>query len=311
MISLFKHAIVALDHSQASDLIVDSLAHLKKLGLQKVTLVTVVSIPYTDDDGEVDIELASYKQKLTKYKKHLDNEGLVADIELKAGSYAYPPSEIINTASKKDADFIIVGSRGQSMVQEMLLGSTASEVLQRSPLPVLLINMEMDWIDEDQNDRQLYLTQSFEHALDHILHATDFSETADRAFDVVRNLESDGKVGKVSLIHVQGHHAIALKDPISHDELMQRNEENLEEMRNTLSDYTREDAEIIITFGTPGKEIIQTIEERGVTLVVMGSQGKGFVHEFFLGGVSNQVSRFSKIPVLLIPAQRNYAALNS
>jgi len=37
----------------------------------------------------------------------------------------------------------------------------------------------------------------------------------------------------------------------------------------------------------------------------MGSQGKGFVHEFFLGGVSSQVTRFSKVPVLLVPAKRD------
>jgi nucleotide-binding universal stress UspA family protein len=229
----------------------------------------------------------------------------VADVEIKAGSYAYPPTEILKTADEKDADFIIIGSHGQSMVQEMLLGSTTTELLQRSHLPVLLINMEMGYVDEDKKERHLMVKDSFENILNHVLHATDFSDTADRAFEVVRDFESNGKIGKVSLIHVQGHHAIALKDPISHDELMKRNEENLEEMRNSLSDYTRENAEIIITFGTPGKEIVQAIEERDVTLIVMGSQGKGFVHEFFLGGVSSQVTRFSKIPVLLVPAERN------
>lgn len=305
MKTLFTHAVVALDHSQASDIILDQLPHLKELGLKKVTLITVVSVAYTDDDGEVETDLTPYEEKLEKFKKRIESQGLIADIEIKAGSYAYPPTEIMKTADEKDADFIIIGNRGQSMVQEMLLGSTATEVLQRSHLPVLLINMDMEYADENETERQLVVKDSFENILNHVLHATDFSDTADRAFQVVRDLESEGKIGKVSLIHVQGHHAIALKDPVSHDELMQMNEENLEEMRNSLSGHTREDAEIIITFGTAGKEIIQTIEDRGVTLAIMGSQGKGFVHEFFLGGVSSQVTRFSKIPVLLIPAERN------
>lgn len=304
MKTLFTHAVVALDHSEASDIILDSLPHLKKLGLKKVTLITAVSLAYTDDEGEVEADLSPYEEKLEKYKERVESEGLIADYEIKAGSYAYAPTEILKTADEKDADFIIIGSHGQSMVQEMLLGSTTSEVLQRSYLPVLLINMEMGYADENENERHLRVKNSLENVLNHVLHATDFSDTADRAFEVIRDLESDGKIGKVSLIHVQGHHAIALKDPISHDELMKMNEGNLEEMRNSLSDHTREDAEIIITFGTAGKEIIQTIEERGVTLVVMGSQGKGFVHDFFLGGVSSQVARFSKIPVLLVPAER-------
>ena len=40
-------------------------------------------------------------------------------------------------------------------------------------------------------------------------------------------------------------------------------------------------------------------------MIVIGSQGKGFVEKFFLGGVSNQVTRLSKIPVFLIPAERS------
>lgn len=305
MKTLFTHAVVALDHSEASDLILDSLPYLKKLGLKKVTLVTAVSVAYTDDDGEVEADLTPYEEKLDTCKKRAESEGLIADVEIKAGSYAYPPTEILKTADEKDADFIVIGSHGQSMVQEMLIGSTTTELLQRSHLPVLLINMEMEYEEENENERHLIVKDSFENILDHVLHATDFSDTADRAFEVLRDLESNGKIGKISLIHVQGHHAIALKDPISHDELMKKNEENLEEMRNSLSDHTRENAEIVITFGTPGKEIVQTIEDRDVTLAVMGSQGKGFVHEFFLGGVSSQVTRFSKVPVLLVPAKRN------
>lgn len=298
----FKHAVVALDQSEASHIIVEALPHLKKLGLEKITLVTVVAVSYSGEDGGIDT--SKHEKQLNNYKKLLEAKGLEVDTVIQSGSYAFPPIEILKAADEKRADFIIIGNRGHSMVEQMLLGSTASEVLQRSHLPVFLINMEMEWIDEDKNERRLYVTQSFDKALDHVLHATDFSDTADRAFEVVRDLDRQGKIGKISLIHVQGHHAIALKDPVSHDELMQKNEENLEEMRNALSDHTREDAEIVITFGTPGKEIIETIEDRGVTLSVMGSQGKGFVHDFFLGGVSSQVTRFSKIPVLLIPAKR-------
>lgn len=305
METLFTHAAVALDHSEASDIILDSLPHLKKFGLKKVTLVTAVSIAYTDDDGEIEADLSPYEEKLETYTKKVESQGFMVDYEIKAGSYTYPPTEILNTADENDADFLIIGSHGQSMVQEMLLGSTTAEVLQRSHIPVLLINMEMEYADENEKERHLTVKNSFENVLDHVLHATDFSDTANRAFEVVRNLESDGKIRKISLIHVQGHHAIALKDPISHDELMKINEENLEEMRNSLSDHTRENTDIIITFGTPGKEIVQTIEERKVTLVIMGSQGKGFVREFFLGGVSSQVTRFSKVPVLLVPAKRN------
>lgn len=303
MKSTFVHALVALDQSDASDLIVNALPQFKKFGTKKVTLVTVVSIPFTGSRTEFNTE--GYTKKLASYKQKLEKEGLIVDTELRSGTYYYPPTEILTSAKERDADFVIIGSRGQSKVQEMLLGSTATEILQRSRLPVFLFNIDMEWDKDDTDQRNLVMTQSVDSALDHVLHATDFSDTADRAFEVVKQLDSEGKIGKVTFIHVQGHHAIALKDPVSRDELTEGSRSHLDEMRNSLSDHTRNNSEIIITFGTPGKEIITAIEENNVTLAVMGSQGKGFVHEFFLGGVSTQVTRFSKIPVLLVPAKRD------
>lgn len=302
MKSTFVHAIVALDLSEASDLIVDAIPQFKKFGTKKVTLVTVVSVSFTGERTEFNTEKQA--KKLEEYKTALEKHDFTVETDLRSGTYFYPPTEILTSAKDSDADFVVIGSRGQSKVQEMLLGSTATEVLQRSQLPVFLINIDMKW-DDDTEERKLVINKTVTDSLNHVMHATDFSDTADRAYDVVKSLDNEGKIGKISLIHVQGHHAIALKDPASREFLTNQNREMLEPMRNELSDQTRANAEIIITFGTPGKEIIKAIEENNVTLIVMGSQGKGFVHEFFLGGVSTQVTRFSKIPVLLVPAKRD------
>ena len=303
MKSTFIHAIVALDESDASDLIVDALPHFQQFGTKKITLVTVVPIPFTGERTEFNTD--AYTERLNAYKSKLEKEGFTVDVDLRSGTYFYPPSEILASAKENDADFVVIGSRGHSKVQEMLLGSTATEVLHRSRLPVFLINIDMQTDEEDPKKRKLVMTQSIQDSLKHVMHATDFSETANRAFDVVKSLDSDGQIDKITFIHVQGHHAIALKDPVSRDALTDQNMEELEDLRNSLSDKTRDDSEIIITFGTPGKEIVQAIEDNNVTLAVMGSQGKGFVHEFFLGGVSSQVTRFSKVPVLLVPAKRD------
>ncbi|TVQ66201.1 MAG: universal stress protein [Balneolaceae bacterium] len=302
MNTLFTHALVALDLSEASDLIVKTVPHFKEFGTRKITLVTVVSVPFTGERTEFNID--DHKQKLDQYKKELEQYDLIVETEVRAGTYFYAPAEILTAAAERAADFLIIGSRGQSKVQELLIGSTATEVLQRSLLPVFLINIDMKQDSEESEKRSLYVTQPVEDALNHVLHATDFSDTAKRAFNVVRNLDEKGNVGKISLIHVQGDHAIALKDPASLERLNEQTLEQLEELRNELSDKTRNDSEIIITYGTPGREIIQAIDQNGVTLVVMGSQGRGFVEEFFLGGVSTQVTRYSKVPVLLIPAER-------
>lgn len=299
---LFKHAIVSLDLSEASDLIVSCVPHLKKFGLKKVTLVNVVPIPYSSKRSEFNVK--ENEEKLGDYKKKLQDEDLEVDIEIRSGVHYYPPTEVIESAHEHDADFIVIGNRGHSKVQEMLMGSTATEVLHRSDLPVYLINMEVEWYDDDVEKRKLVLGQSHEKSLEHVMHPTDFSENANRAFQVIKKLDKEGLIGKVSLVHVQGHHAIALKDPVSRDELTKQTEQILDELRDQLSDKTREYSSIYITFGTPAKEIVSAVEDNGATMLIMGSQGKGFVERFFIGGVSNQVTRLSKVPILLVPAER-------
>ncbi|MEX2347380.1 MAG: universal stress protein [Balneolaceae bacterium] len=40
-------------------------------------------------------------------------------------------------------------------------------------------------------------------------------------------------------------------------------------------------------------------------LTTLGSQGRGYVNDLFLEGVSLQVIRKAKIPVLTVPAERS------
>lgn len=302
MKKLFKHAIVALDLSEASDLIMECVPHLKKFGTEKITLVTVVPIPYTGKRAEFNTD--QQRQIMKEYKKRLEEAGFEVRFEIRSGVHFYPPTEILNEAKECGADFVVIANRGYSKVQELLLGSTATELLQRSPLPVYLINVEVEWNDDDTDNRKLVLSQSAEKSLDHIMYATDFSETAHRAYDVVKYFEGNGLVGKISIIHIQGHHYMALSDPATFEDVTKKNREQLDKLRNELSDNTRENSEIIITFGTPAKEIVSAAEDNNATMLVMGSQGKGFIEKFFIGGVSTQVTRISRLPVLLIPAER-------
>jgi nucleotide-binding universal stress UspA family protein len=78
----------------------------------------------------------------------------------------------------------------------------------------------------------------------------------------------------------------------------------LENMKQTLLKKGAPQIDTEVCYGIPNEEIIRLIRERNVQLVVMGSQGRGFVGEFFLGSVSHNVVRKSVAPVLLIPGVR-------
>jgi nucleotide-binding universal stress UspA family protein len=53
--------------------------------------------------------------------------------------------------------------------------------------------------------------------------------------------------------------------------------------------------------GKPYLEIIRTIDEEGIDLVVMGASGRHGLDRFILGSVTERVVRESKSPVLVVP----------
>jgi nucleotide-binding universal stress UspA family protein len=50
-----------------------------------------------------------------------------------------PATEIVNEAKEGDFDLITVGARGLGFVEELLLGSTSNLVVDKSPIPVLVV----------------------------------------------------------------------------------------------------------------------------------------------------------------------------
>lgn len=300
MQNFFRHAAVALDLSEASDLIVRCISSFQKTGTEKITLITVIPVPQEKKGTEIDT--SSEQEKLDQYREILEEKGFDVDIHIRTGVHYYPPVEILAAAEEMKADFVVLSNRGRNKVFELLAGSTATEVLQRSALPVYLINLEVEE-HKEKGERTLSLPHSCEDNFRHILYVTDFSESSSRALTALRKMDEAGLVDKISMIHVQGHHAIAIKDPASRERLTEQNREQLDSIRNSFSENIRENMDMIITFGTPVKEILDASKENDATMIMMGSQGEVNIQELFMGGVSSKVTRLSQVPVLLIPAK--------
>jgi nucleotide-binding universal stress UspA family protein len=53
----------------------------------------------------------------------------------------HPVGRIIATAEKIDADIIVMGSHGQGMLEQVVIGSTSRRVLRRCKKPVLVVRL--------------------------------------------------------------------------------------------------------------------------------------------------------------------------
>lgn len=56
----------------------------------------------------------------------------------------FPEHEIINISKEWNADIIVMGTHGRSMIRKMLTGSTAEYVIRHSTIPVLIIPPGME-----------------------------------------------------------------------------------------------------------------------------------------------------------------------
>ena len=60
-------------------------------------------------------------------------------------------------------------------------------------------------------------------------------------------------------------------------------------------------SDILVRVGHPVEEILKAAEEEKCDLLVLGSHGKGFLKQTFLGSVSHKVLDRSRMPVFIIP----------
>lgn len=289
---MFKTVLVATDLSEASDHVVGCLAPLRALGAEEVTLLHCLGIRHLEEMQHL---LAPFVEpRLAAQKARLEKQGFRVKVEIAAG---LPKLEINRIAAERSSPLIVVGSHGQTMSGELLLGGVASEVIQNARHPVLLVRLAIKTMQDQRRCEAVCPRMA-----DHILFPTDFSENADYAFVTVKELVGKG-TKHLTLLHVQDKSKISkhLADRLPEFDRIDR--DRLQRMKNDLPGYTGQ-VDCELTYGHPVSDIVARARKGDVSLIVMGSQGKGFVSEVFLGSVSHQVVRQAPVSVLLVPAIR-------
>jgi nucleotide-binding universal stress UspA family protein len=166
------------------------------------------------------------------------------------------------------------------------------EVANQSTVPVLVMKARMSEAQCEVICPNLMLR---------LLYPTDFSETAQRAFETVERLVHAG-CNAVTLAHVQDRTRI---DPHLIGRLPEFNltdAARLEELAERLRSLGADEIDIQVPYGSPAEDLLRISREKPYTLIVMGSQGRSFVKELFLGSVSHLLVRRAPVPVLLIPS---------
>ncbi len=288
---MFEKVLLATDLSPTYEKLTECIMELKEIGTEEIILVWAVNV--RSSGYLVGVQQERHQERLKKKGRELEKkaeelgeQGLKVSYEAPVGM---PSREIERLAREKEVDLIVIGSRGKRKISDMFLGSTTSNVIRLSEVPVLVERIE--FVEElDKTTCKLVCTQK----LRSLLLATDFSKNARKAEEAA--LELSSAADKVVIVSVAEAESIEEEDSPAVPE----KREELEELKEKFSEKCNE-VKIKLEKGIASENINRIASEEDSTLIIMGKKGRGGLKELLLGSTAENVSRRSKKPVLLIP----------
>jgi nucleotide-binding universal stress UspA family protein len=281
---MFTTALVALDLSPAEAPIVDCLGDLRRWGVTKLVLTHVVRVGYAQGAGYGhEPDLLAW---LEKRAAPLRATGLTVDVHVRAAGL--PADEILAAAAETGADLVVVGSRSESRVKALFLGSVARAVIQRTSLPLLL-----QWIEPTAEATAEACAAVCPNMLQHVLLATDFSKHATAAERAATALAKRSEY--TTILHVMPP---ALCDatplwPVMADAALAVIHGRIEAAGGR--------AEKLLVEGEPAPGIARIAGEKAVGLIIVGKHGQGWLDSLLIGSTAAAVCETARHPVLMVP----------
>lgn len=299
---MFARILFPTDFSSYADSVLACLPDLMSAGLREVILLSVIrssDVPMAETVNRDSLEYWrwSLDEKLNIAKMALEGKGLRVLIRIEYGN---PAEQIVRVAEDERVELVVLGAQGATAAEELLLGSTAYEVIRRATVPVLLEKFEVV-----RELGRVKCHRVCEHAFERVLHPTDFSECADAAFQVVKRLRAAG-TKEVVVLHVQDDRVMKLRTPEQLAQFDRHDTERLESLCKKLSMFGLQ-AQPVLKQGIPFKQALAVADEMDVALIVLGSQGHSAVREMLAGSTFENVARLSRRPVLVVRRETRFS----
>jgi nucleotide-binding universal stress UspA family protein len=275
-------AVCATDLSAASEAAIETetcLHCLGRIGVEEIHLVTV--IPSNVHSGMPGMGFEKRRRRaLSQYTGVIEDAGFGVETHVVRGT---PHRRINGVAGSVGAGLTIVGSRGESPLENRVIGSTARN-LTRTTIAPLLVNR----IQRGVKDPELVR----EHLFRRMLYASDFSENADRAFEAFSYLRNATRAA--TLLHVR-----TPKDPTGENP-----EDRLAELAERLEERGIETT-VEVRQGDPADEILAAESAHDATTTLLGSRGHSRLRRLLLGSVTEDIVARANGNVLVVPPERS------
>ncbi|ACB84204.1 universal stress protein [Natranaerobius thermophilus] len=283
---MFKKALMPLTLREQQDEFLSSVSLLAKLSTNTVHLCHVI------DSGFTKYSLVSNKIKL--YKNILADKfpSLNVSSEILSG---HAGSKIIESAKTSESEFIYLPASQRHRLGQLLIGSTASDVVRLSDRPVFvhksqpIIKFEESnsEIEKENNDHNKGL-------FGQVIVAIDFGPNTDRTSYSLTELGN--LASTVTYLHI-GKRA---GDPFSESKRREHVQQQLEELKKDYQCYCH-DINTRDRIGIPSKEILKEAKQTQADLIILGKLKVKSPGEIIMGTTAERVLKGTQSSVLIIP----------
>lgn len=215
----------------------------------------------------LDLREQAAREHLENWRQEAAQLGLELEVRLQTGSPAY--TEILEAAKDIQPDLIIMGRRGKSGLERLLVGSVTARVIGHTHHKVLVA----------PRDTMLSMRK--------LLVASDGSPTSQAACQEALNIaiRTGGQLTVVTS-------AYGDLDPKLAKALV----------RELKAEAKRQDVDLITLTpgGRPDEAIIQVASAKQIDLIIMGSHGHTGLKRLLLGSVAERVIGQATCPVLVV-----------
>lgn len=244
-----------------------------------------------DVESEEQTETRHYREAIDRAEITLKRPGVRIEGFVLRGR---PASAIVDEAEAMQADLIVLGSRGHGSIATMVLGSTASEIVDHAPCPVLVARS---------------------NSLGSIAFADDGSTTARTAETVFTKWPIfEGRQISVLTVAETAVPVAAGFTPGLYDQVLASYSTSVDSAREEVREEAATaaerlhlaglDATPVVLEGDPAPEIVRFAAERGTGTIVMGTRGHTGLARIFLGSVARNVLLHAPCSVLIVRGAR-------
>jgi nucleotide-binding universal stress UspA family protein len=287
----FRHVLVPVDLTPASDRVVGRLAFLPLAEDARVTLVHVVPDSLSVRDQRTAARGA--KKALAEETEHLrDSMAVRIDALVRVG---VANQQISACAKTVRADLIVMGRGSGRVLRDAFLGSTAERVIRKAKLPVLVVRLR---------PRAAYRRPAI---------ALDFDQAAPRVLGAALRILEPPRP-RVTIIHAYDYPYRSWVYPTLPEKDREREvdhradvSEKLAKLLNTslarASDRTSglPISRKHLRYGSPRLTIEGAVRRAASDLLVLGTRGHSSVVHVLLGTVAGDVLRSVGCDVLVVP----------